>query len=252
MNERLELILNELIKCYIKIREPISSKSLKDLARLDISASTIRGYFQSLEKKGMLKKEHISSGSYPSIKAMEFFWNQMLPNKCEFCIDTLDKKCKEFNIFAYVKIFENQLLYNIYNVQNKFIVLEFENDELVIKYQKEIFDLLNSFKMMSISDLQKIFLKYKINVLLEKLKKFDKSIKLNEKLLYNNFNNLNLNNLSYINNIKVDYQNRLIIKKIKFLKNNKDFEIYLIGDIYSDFLNLFETMKGGKSEQKTT
>ena len=248
MNERLKLILNELIKNYIKIKEPISSKSLKDLAHLDISASTIRGYFQNLEKKGMLKKEHISSGSYPSIKAMEFFWNQMLPQRYELSIDILNEKCKEFDIFAYIKIFENQLLYNIYNVQNKFIVLEFENDELVIKYQKEIFDLLNSFKMMYISDLQKIFFKYKIDILNEKLKKFNKDIKINEKLLYNSFNNLNLNNLSYINNIKIDYKNRLIIKKTEFSKDNKNFEIYLIGDIYSDFLSLFELIKEGKNE----
>ncbi len=248
MNKRLELILYKLIKYYIKIKEPISSKSLKDLAHLNISASTIRGYFQNLEKEGMLKKEHISSGSYPSIKAMELFWNRMLPKKCEMTIDKLNKECKEFDIFAYIKISENQLLNEIYNVKDKFILLEFDNDEIVIKYQKEIFDLLNSFKMMYISDLEKIFIKYKIDSLLEKLKKFNKNIKINEKLLYNNFNNLNLNDLSYINNIKIDYQNQSIIKKIEFSKDNSNFEIYLIGNIYSDFLSLFETMKGGKNE----
>ena len=248
MNERLKLILNELIKYYLRIKEPISSKSLKDLAHLNISASTIRGYFQNLEKEGMLKKEHISSGSYPSVKAMELFWNQMLPKNCEITIDRLNKKCKEFDIFAYIKISENQLLNEIYNVKDKFILLEFDNDEIVIKYQKEIFDLLNSFKMMYISDLEKIFIKYKIDSLLEKLKKFNKNIKINEKLLYNNFNNLNLNDLSYINNIKIDYQNQSIIKKIEFSKDNNNFEIYLIGDIYSDFLSLFKTMKGGKDE----
>ena len=248
MNERLELILYKLIKYYIKIKEPISSKSLKNLAHLNISASTIRGYFQNLEKEGMLKKEHISSGSYPSIKAMELFWNQMLPKKCEITIDKLNEECKEFDIFAYIRISENQLLNEIYNVKDKFILLEFDKDEIVIKYQKEIFDLLNSFKMMYISDLEKIFIKYKIDSLLEKLKKFNKNIKINEKLLYNNFNNLNLNDLSYINNIKIDYQNQLIIKKIEFSKDNNNFEIYLIGNIYSDFLSLFETMKGGEDE----
>jgi len=248
MNERLKLILNELIKHYLKIKEPISSKSLKKLAQLDISASTIRGYFQNLEKQGMLEKEHISSGSYPSIKAMEFFWRQTLPKKCEMSIDELNKKCEKFDIFAYIKIFENQLLYNIYNVNNKFIVLEFEDDELVIKYQKEIFDLLNSFKMMYLEDLQKIFLTYKIDILNEKLKNFNKDIKINEKLLYNNFNNIDLKKLSYIDNINFDYQNKTVIKKIEFLKENKTFEIYLIGDVYSDFLSLFEIKKGGNNE----
>ena len=128
MDEKLELILNELIKNYIKIKEPISSKYLKDLAQLNISASTIRSYFQSLEKQGMLKKEHISSGSYPSIKAMDFFWKQMLPKKRNISIDKLNQKCEEFEVFVYIKIFDNQLLENIYNVENKFIVLEFEND----------------------------------------------------------------------------------------------------------------------------
>ena len=248
MNKRLKIILDELIKVYIKTKEPVSSKTLKELAQLNISPSTIRGYFQNLEKEGMIKKEHISSGSYPTFKAMEFFWNRYLNEKNKIIIDELEKKCKKSNIFAYIKIFDNQLLREVYNVNNKFILLEFENDEIVIKYQKEVFDLLKSLKMMYINDLEKIFSTYKIDFLKENLKKFNKTIKFNKKLLYNNFDNLNLDKLSYINNIKVDYKNRLIIKKFELTKENKNLKIYLIGDIYSDFLSLFEIKKGGKSE----
>ena len=248
MNKKLELILDELIKVYIKTKQPISSKALKNLAQLDISASTIRGYFQNLEKIGMLKKEHISSGSYPSIKAMDFFWKRYLSKKEIISIDNLNIKCEKADIFAYIKIFDNQLLREVYNVNNKFILLEFENKEIVIPYQKEIFDLLKSLKMISILDLKKLSEKYKIDILEKNLKNFHQNVKFNKKLLYNKLDNLNLSKLSYVNNIKIDYQNQLIIKKISFSKENKDFEIYLIGDIYSDFLSLFEIKKGGKSE----
>lgn len=247
MKMKIELILDELIKTYIKRKEPVSSKVLKELAKLNISPSTIRGYFQSLEKEGLIKKEHISSGSYPSIKAMEFFWKRKIPENIDIInIDLLEYKCKKFEVFALIKIFENQLLNEVYNLNNKFIVLEFENDEAVIKYDSLIYDFLKSLKKMYVKDLNILFEKYKLQLLLKKIENFQKCITLNENLLYNKFNQFDLNYLNQVEDLMIDYNNKILIKKFNINSFNKEFEIFIIGDIYTDFISLFESMKGGE------
>ena len=168
MKKKVEFILNELIKTYLKIQEPISSASLKELAHLNMSPSTIRGYFQNLEKMGMIQKEHFASGSYPSVKAMDFYWKKRLPEKIRFfSIDLLEKECKNYNVSALVRIFENQVLKEVYNVNNKFIVLEFREDETVIKYDEHIYNLLKSLKYLNSKDLIKILTHYKLHGLLK-------------------------------------------------------------------------------------
>ncbi len=249
MKRKIELILDELIKCYIKKKEPISSSLLKKLAHLNISPSTIRCYFQNLEKEGLIKKEHISSGSYPSIKAMEFFWKKQIPENIFIDdIKWLKAKSEKYEIFAFIKIFENQLLNEVYNLNNKFIILEFENDEAVIRYDPLIYDFLKSLTKMYVKDLNLLFEKYKLHQLLKKIKNFQKKIMVNENLLYKKFNDFDINYLQQIDNMKIDYQNKILIKKY-FIRNfDREIEIFIMGDIYTDFISLFESMKGGKNE----
>jgi len=246
MNKKVELILNELIKQYLKIKEPISSTLLKELGSFDFSPSTIRGYFQSLEKMGLIQKEHISSGSYPSIYAMKNFWIYNFPKEIDIDFEKLKKLSEKYNIAVIAKIFENQMLLNIYNLNNKFIVLEFENDEAVIKYSDEIYTFLKSLINLYVKDLEKLFQRYHLNLLLKKIKNFQKELNFNEKLLYNKFDNVNLDFLNQINNMK--FIDNILIKKFKMYDDKKEIEIYLIGDIYTDFLSLFDSMKGGDDE----
>jgi len=246
MNKKVELILNELIKQYLKIKEPISSTLLKELGKFDFSPSTIRGYFQTLEKMGLIQKEHISSGSYPSIYAMKNFWIYNFPENIEIDLEKLKSLSEQFDIAVIAKIFENQMLLNIYNLNNKFIILEFENDEAVIRYSDEIYTFLKSLINLYVKDLKKLFQKYHLNLLLKKIKNFQKELNFNEKLLYNKFDNINLEFLNQINNMK--FIDNMLIKKFKMYDNKQEIEIYLIGDIYTDFLSLFDSMKGGDNE----
>jgi len=251
MKEKVELVLVELIKSYLNVKEPISSTALKELAQLNMSPSTIRGYFQSLEKMGMIEKEHFASGSYPSMKAMEFFWAKNLPSSIKyFSFEELKEKCEEFEIGALVKIFENQMLNEVYNVKNRFIVLEFENDETVIKYDENIFNLLKSLKFLESKELIKIFKHYKLLELIKKIKNFQKNYLINQKLLYNKFNKLNLDFLKEIDDFYINYNKKVLIKKYSCFDEKKEIEIYLIGNIYSNFLGLFESMKGGENGKK--
>ncbi len=248
MKNKVEFILNELIKTYLKVQEPISSTALKELSHLNMSPSTIRGYFQILEKKGMIQKEHFASGSYPSVKAMDFYWKHKLPKKIKFfSIDLLEEECKQYNVSALVKIFENQMLKEVYNVKNKFIVLEFEEDETVLKYDENIYNLLKSLKYLNLKELKKILTHYKLYDLLKNIKNFQKKYIINQKLLYNKFNNINFDFLKQVEDYYINYDEKLLIKKYHLLNEEKEIDIYIIGDIYSDFESLFESMKGGEN-----
>ena len=245
MKAKVELVLIELIKNYLNIQEPISSTALKELAQLNMSPSTIRGYFQHLEKMGMIEKEHFASGSYPSMKAMEFFWKQYFPENIDISFEELKEKCEKFEIGAFVKIFENQMLNEVYNVNNKFIVLEFEKDEMVIKYDKNIFNLLKSFKFLNSKDLIKIFEYYNLLNLIKKIRNFQKNYVINQKLLYNKFNQFNFDFFNEIDDFYINKDKKILIKKYLIFEDQKEIEIYLIGNIYSNFLALFDYVKGG-------
>ena len=73
-------ILFTIINSYILGGEPVGSKSLADEYSFDVSAATIRNDMSDLEKKGLLKKAHTSSGRLPSDKGYRFFVNYLLEN----------------------------------------------------------------------------------------------------------------------------------------------------------------------------
>ena len=79
-------ILFSIINSYILEGEPVGSKSLADDYSFDVSPATIRNDMSSLEKKGLLKKAHTSSGRLPSDKGYRFFVDHLLEN------GLLDKK----------------------------------------------------------------------------------------------------------------------------------------------------------------
>ncbi|WP_296111996.1 heat-inducible transcriptional repressor HrcA [uncultured Anaerococcus sp.] len=80
MKDRRMQILFTIINSYILGGEPVGSKSLADDYSFDVSAATIRNDMSDLEKKGLLKKAHTSSGRLPSDKGYRFFVDYLLEN----------------------------------------------------------------------------------------------------------------------------------------------------------------------------
>ena len=80
MKDRRMQILFSIINSYILEGEPVGSKSLADDYSFDVSAATIRNDMSDLEKKGLLKKAHTSSGRLPSDKGYRFFVDYLLEN----------------------------------------------------------------------------------------------------------------------------------------------------------------------------
>lgn len=81
---RQEKILNLLIKEYIDLAEPISSKLLQKKCDLDISPATIRNDLQELAEKGYISQPHTSAGRVPTNKAYVYFVERTLEDDEHF------------------------------------------------------------------------------------------------------------------------------------------------------------------------
>ncbi|MDO5047281.1 MAG: heat-inducible transcriptional repressor HrcA [Anaerococcus sp.] len=101
MTDRRTQILFSIINSYVLGGEPVGSKSLASDYAFDISPATIRNDMSSLEKRGLLKKAHTSSGRLPSDKGYRYFVDYLLENgligidpsiKADSIREILDKK----------------------------------------------------------------------------------------------------------------------------------------------------------------
>lgn len=73
LTRREEEILLGVLRQYAGSREPVSSADLKAVHSEDLSTSSIRAVLNSLENKGYLEKEHVSSGRVPTDLAFRHF-----------------------------------------------------------------------------------------------------------------------------------------------------------------------------------
>lgn len=71
--ERQVLILQSIVENFITTNQPVGSKQLAQ--SIDFSPATIRNDMSKLEKEGLIKKTHISSGRVPSEKGYRYYVN---------------------------------------------------------------------------------------------------------------------------------------------------------------------------------
>lgn len=80
LTRREEEVLLCVIRQYAEARKPVSSEDLKKVSSEELSASSLRAVLNSLEKKGYLVKEHVSSGRVPTDYAYRHFASAALKN----------------------------------------------------------------------------------------------------------------------------------------------------------------------------
>ena len=83
ITQRQEKILNSLIKEYIDIAQPISSKLLQERYDLDVSSATIRNELQELTDRGYIAQPHTSAGRVPTNKGYRYFIEVTFSGKVE-------------------------------------------------------------------------------------------------------------------------------------------------------------------------
>jgi len=108
MNERKKILLNLIIKEYIKSASPVGSKSLADAGRLEVSSATIRNDMAELENEGYIAQPHTSAGRVPTAKGYKFYLESIQQGK----LSAAEEKSLK-NILARLKLGNHELLIKI-------------------------------------------------------------------------------------------------------------------------------------------
>ena len=78
LTNRQRKVLEIVVKDYIDIVEPISSRHIEKNYDLGVSPATIRNDLKALVEKGYLIQPHTSAGRIPSDKGYRYFVNKLL------------------------------------------------------------------------------------------------------------------------------------------------------------------------------
>ena len=157
MIDKKEFLLQSIIKAYIEHLEPIGSKELKSMYELDYSPATIRGYFKKLGDEAFLAQEHISSGRTPTNEALKQYWIGKLNFKLSgINIKALEYLANKIGLTVFLKKEKSEILQNLINVENKYIILEFSSFAVNIKFSSALYRFLNDLKQTSLEDILKV------------------------------------------------------------------------------------------------
>lgn len=89
LDERKQRILRAVVTEYISCGEPVGSKRVVAIARLDVSAATVRNEMVALEELGYVAQPHTSAGRVPTDKGYRRFVDDLRANP------TLDEPRRE-------------------------------------------------------------------------------------------------------------------------------------------------------------
>ena len=157
MIDKKEFLLQSIIKAYIEHLEPIGSSQLKTMYDITYSPATIRGYFKKLGDEGYLAQEHISSGRTPTIEALKEFWTSRLNFKLDFVnLDALKYLSTQIGVSVFIKEQKADTLQNILNVEEKYMILEFDSFSITIKYSSALFRFLQDMIGLDLNHIVKI------------------------------------------------------------------------------------------------
>jgi len=154
-----EVILESIIREYLKSNEPIGSSELQERMTLNISPSTIRIYFKQLSLEGALIQLHVSSGRVPTRKALMNYWVNKLDIQSPieiYDIDKLQGSIRDYGIYCALQRSVNPTFDELLKVGERFLILIFDDQEVVLKYHKKVEIFLNTLIGSSMKDLKKI------------------------------------------------------------------------------------------------
>ncbi len=154
MIDKKEFLLHSIIKAYIENLEPIGSSQLKSMYDISYSPATIRGYFKKLGDEGYLAQEHISSGRTPTTEALKEYWAKRL----EFDLSNIDysrlnQLAVQMGLTVFIKQQTTDTLQRILNVQDLYMILEFDSFAVTIKFSDALSRFLNDMIGVAIDDI---------------------------------------------------------------------------------------------------
>jgi heat-inducible transcriptional repressor len=78
LDDRAQRLLRELVQAYTRDGQPVGSKTLLRLSRLDVSSATVRNIMARLEQMGLVAQPHTSAGRVPTAAGYRFFIDSLL------------------------------------------------------------------------------------------------------------------------------------------------------------------------------
>jgi heat-inducible transcriptional repressor len=78
LNERAQHLLKVLVESYISDGQPMGSRNLAKMSKLDVSPATVRNVMADLEEMGFVQAPHTSAGRVPTTKGYRLFIDTML------------------------------------------------------------------------------------------------------------------------------------------------------------------------------
>lgn len=196
--DKKDLILDSIIQTYLLDNVPIGSNELN--LNLCIPASTIRVYLKRLSDEGLITQLHISSGRIPTILTMQNYWQSFWKKEQDQDINIksenfLKELSKEFEIYCLVYGGRSLVLKEVLDLNAKFIVLDFKEEELVLKYEKEAWNFLQSFIGLDLFSIERIALRVHFMDLVEKIASLRQNLicyRSNEERAYQIYQMMNL------------------------------------------------------------
>ncbi|WXG59965.1 HrcA family transcriptional regulator [Campylobacter concisus] len=169
-----DLILNSIIEAYLQDNAPIGSNELGSRMSVAIPASTIRVYFKKLSDEGEITKLHISGGRIPTIAAMRRYWSEIFSeNDINLKINdprSLKMLCDEFELYCMIFGTIDKELLEILNLNDRYLVLNFSGDEIVVKFDARMYKFLNNLIGVSLDKLELICSQVGLSELKNKIK----------------------------------------------------------------------------------
>ena len=157
MIDKKEFLLQSIIKAYIEHLEPIGSTQLKSMYDITYSPATIRGYFKKLGEEGYLAQEHISSGRTPTTEALKQYWQTKLNFKLKgINLRALEYYASNIGLCVFIKKEKSDVLKDIINVENKYMILEFSSFAISVKYSDALYRFLNDMIGLDLKDITKV------------------------------------------------------------------------------------------------
>ena len=81
LTEREQVIIKYLVEAYIHNGNPVGSETLLKESSLNCSAATIRNELVTLERRGLIRSTHHSSGRIPTVRGYRLFIDNYMTRK---------------------------------------------------------------------------------------------------------------------------------------------------------------------------
>lgn len=260
--DKRDLILQGIISAYLEQNEPVGSSALcekiSEIFSQSIPASTIRVYFKQLSDEGAITQLHISGGRIPTAHAMKYYWQSKLDLSQDISIqddEVLNFLVYEFDIYCMIFGANNPKFTKLHNINDKFLLLELENESFSISYSAKIEKFLKNLLGISLDELESISIQVGLSQLRAKIKEFKRSLiyfQENEKTAFKIFDDERIK-IALDPVFAYSFKNELVFapvfnegymgfkKGVEF--QGKQATMICAGSVYSDYEKFLNTIK---------